>query len=62
MATASASPSSPPSRVEVALGELGDATLDLLRSARDMYSVFVRTLYYIARGKREPGAVVHQMY
>jgi phospholipid/cholesterol/gamma-HCH transport system permease protein len=62
MATAKASPSSPPSRVEVALGELGDTTLDLLRSARDMYSVFVRTLYYVARGKREPGAVVHQMY
>jgi len=51
-----------PSRVVLALGEIGAATIDLLRSTRDMYSVFVRTLYYVFRGKREPGAVVHQMY
>jgi len=25
-------------------------------------SVFVRTLYYVARGKREKGAIVRQMY
>jgi phospholipid/cholesterol/gamma-HCH transport system permease protein len=41
---------------------LGAAALDLLRGARDLYSVFVRTLYYCARGRREPGAVVLQMY
>lgn len=41
---------------------LGATGLDLFYSAREMYSVFVRTLYYTVRGKREPGAVVNQMY
>ncbi len=47
-----------PSGVEA----LGAAGIDLFQAARDMYSVFVRTLYYTVRGKREPGAVVTQMY
>ena len=47
-----------PSGVEA----LGAAVLDLAYGAREMYSVFVRTLYYSFRGKREPGAVVQQMY
>ena len=29
---------------------------------RELYSVLVRTLYYVARGKREKGALVQQMY
>jgi phospholipid/cholesterol/gamma-HCH transport system permease protein len=41
---------------------LGAAVIDLFNGARDMYSVFVRTLYYTFRGKHEPGAVVTQMY
>ena len=49
-------------RIETTLAEIGGTTLDLLRSVRDMYSVFVQTLYYSVRGKREPGAVVQQMY
>jgi phospholipid/cholesterol/gamma-HCH transport system permease protein len=41
---------------------IGAAVLDLGHGAAELYSVFVRTLYYVVRGKREPGAVVAQMY
>ncbi len=41
---------------------LGAVALDLFEGARGIYSVLVRTLYYLARGRREPGAVVQQMY
>ena len=44
------------------LGTLGAAGIDLFLGAKDLYSVFVRTLYYTARGKKEPGATVHQLY
>jgi phospholipid/cholesterol/gamma-HCH transport system permease protein len=44
------------------VGSLGAAGLDLLIGGRDLYSVFVRTLYYVARGRREKGALVRQMY
>ena len=51
-----------PSRIDATLSEIGATLFDMLRSARDLYSVFVQTLYYVVRGKREPGAVVQQMY
>jgi phospholipid/cholesterol/gamma-HCH transport system permease protein len=41
---------------------LGSQALDLFAGGRDLYSVFVRTLYYVVRGKREKGALVQQMY
>ncbi len=41
---------------------VGAAGLDLLLGGREMYSVFVRTLYYVFRGRRERGAVVRQMF
>jgi phospholipid/cholesterol/gamma-HCH transport system permease protein len=44
------------------VADLGAAALDLFVGGREMYSVFVRTLYYVFRGKREKGAVVRQMY
>jgi phospholipid/cholesterol/gamma-HCH transport system permease protein len=44
------------------LATLGKAALDLAASARDLYAVFVKTLYYCARGVRQPGAVLRQMY
>ena len=44
------------------VANLGAGAIDLLVGARELYSVFVRTLYYIVRGKREKGAVVQQMY
>src|ERR1700733_11400272 len=31
-------------------------------AAKELYSVFVRTLYYVVRGKRQKGALVRQMY
>ncbi|MCL2824347.1 MAG: ABC transporter permease [Polyangiaceae bacterium] len=60
--TPAANQASVAQRIESTIGEIGAATLDLLRAMRDMYSVFVQTLYYTVRGKREPGAVVQQMY
>ena len=45
-----------------AIGALGAAAIDLLIGGRELYSVFVRTLYYTARGRREKGALLQQMY
>jgi phospholipid/cholesterol/gamma-HCH transport system permease protein len=50
----------PPPRGAVAA--LGKTALDLAGGARDLYSVFVKTLYYCARGVRQPGAILRQMY
>jgi phospholipid/cholesterol/gamma-HCH transport system permease protein len=44
------------------VGQLGAAAIDLLIGGRELYSVFVRTLYYTANGKKEKGAVARQMY
>jgi phospholipid/cholesterol/gamma-HCH transport system permease protein len=44
------------------LGDLGASGVDLFLSGKELYSVFVRTLYYVFRGKREKGAVLRQMY
>jgi phospholipid/cholesterol/gamma-HCH transport system permease protein len=44
------------------VGALGAAAIDLAIGGRELYSVFVRTLYYTARGRRDKGAVVRQMY
>ncbi len=41
---------------------LGAAAIDLVLGGREMYSVFVRTLYYVFRGKREKGALWQQMF
>jgi phospholipid/cholesterol/gamma-HCH transport system permease protein len=41
---------------------LGAGALNIIELVRDIYSVFVRTLYYCVRGRREPGAVVQYMY
>ncbi len=45
-----------------AVGTLGAAAIDLMIGGRELYSVFVRTLYYVFRGRREKGALVRQMY
>ena len=55
----------PPSQGPLPVGvvkEVGAAALALARTARELYSLFVRTLYYTFRGKREPGAVTTYMY
>ena len=44
------------------IGALGAAALELLVGGRELYSVFVKTLYYTFRGRRERGAVTRQMY
>jgi phospholipid/cholesterol/gamma-HCH transport system permease protein len=49
-----------PARTGVEL--IGAAVLDLLTTARELYSVFVRTLHYCVSGRREPGSVLAQMY
>lgn len=43
-------------------GEIGAVALDLLDGAKGMYSVLVRTLYYMVKGRTEKGALVTQMY
>jgi phospholipid/cholesterol/gamma-HCH transport system permease protein len=45
-----------------AVAQLGAAAIDLFAGGRELYSVFVQTLYHAARGKRERGAVVRQMF
>jgi phospholipid/cholesterol/gamma-HCH transport system permease protein len=44
------------------LYDTGAAGIDLFLGARELYSVFVRTLFYVFRGKREKGAVLKQLY
>ncbi|MFO0736259.1 MAG: ABC transporter permease [Labilithrix sp.] len=44
------------------VGLLGAAAIDLLIGGRELYSVFVRALYYTFNGRREKGALVQQMY
>jgi len=44
------------------VASLGEAGLDLIRAGLALYSVFVRTLYYVFRGRRERGALASQMY
>ena len=43
-------------------GELGAGAIDLLIGGRELYSVFLRTLYYVFRGRKEKGALAKQMY
>jgi phospholipid/cholesterol/gamma-HCH transport system permease protein len=44
------------------VASVGGAGLELWVSARELYSVFVRTLYYALRGRRDKGSVALQMY
>jgi phospholipid/cholesterol/gamma-HCH transport system permease protein len=43
-------------------GTVGASVIELLIGGRELYSVFVRTLYYTFRGRREKGALVAQLY
>lgn len=45
-----------------ALFSIGVRVVDLFRSARQLYSVFIRTLYYSFRGRSRKGAVLQSMY
>jgi phospholipid/cholesterol/gamma-HCH transport system permease protein len=53
-------PGSPEEPGGVAL--LGSEAIGLFQTGRELYSIFVRTLYYTFRGRREPGAALEQMY
>jgi phospholipid/cholesterol/gamma-HCH transport system permease protein len=44
------------------VGFIGAAAMELVNEGLELYSVFVRTLYYVARGRREKGATLRQMY
>jgi phospholipid/cholesterol/gamma-HCH transport system permease protein len=50
--------SKPPTMIH----ELGSGALSLSDTAKDMYSLFVKTIYYCFRGRREPGAVAYYCY
>jgi phospholipid/cholesterol/gamma-HCH transport system permease protein len=61
-------PSSAVGHVEHELDErgfvatVGHTAMQLVATALELYSVFVRTLYYCFAGTREPGAVLAAMY
>ena len=44
------------------LAAVGALVFDLAASGRQLYAIFVQTLYYIARGTRQPGAIARQCY
>jgi phospholipid/cholesterol/gamma-HCH transport system permease protein len=44
------------------LAYTGATGMTLVRTGLELYSLFVRTLYYCVRGRREPGAVSYYMY
>jgi phospholipid/cholesterol/gamma-HCH transport system permease protein len=44
------------------IAALGALVVGLVREGAALYSVFVRTLHYVARGRREKGATLRQMY
>ncbi|MBK8258787.1 MAG: ABC transporter permease [Polyangiaceae bacterium] len=44
------------------VGLIGAEAIGLFQTARELYSIFVRTLYYTFRGRTEPGAVRDQLY
>lgn len=54
--------SSQSSGIATALAGLGGATLELVATGRELRSLLVRTLYYCARGRHEPGAVTRSMF
>jgi phospholipid/cholesterol/gamma-HCH transport system permease protein len=44
------------------VAEVGFLAVDAARQGRDLYRVFIRTLYFTFRGKAEKGAFVDQLY
>jgi len=44
------------------VGLIGAQAIELVNVGRELYSVFVRTLYYCVYGRREKGAIVERMY
>ena len=44
------------------IASVGAGAIGLFNVGKELYSVFVRTLYYVAYGRREKGAVLQQMY
>ncbi len=57
-----AAPDSPWGPLERTAAALGRTALSAFEAGRGLYSVLFRTLYYLVRGRREPGAVLQQMY
>jgi phospholipid/cholesterol/gamma-HCH transport system permease protein len=55
-------PAPPPDAPPGFVASLGGLFVGLARSGAEIYGVLVRTLYYSVRGRREPGAVLAQMY
>jgi phospholipid/cholesterol/gamma-HCH transport system permease protein len=44
------------------VADVGATAISLFRTGAELYSVFVRTLYYCWFGRTEPGAIARQMY
>lgn len=60
--TADATPERAPARPTGLAAELGRGAIGLWGIGTGIYSVFVRTLFYCFRGRREPGATAFYMY
>jgi len=62
-ASTESAPSGPvPQRKPRVVVQLGAVAIELWRTFAQLYTVFVRTLYFCVRGKREPGAIPYYMY
>lgn len=62
MTAEAAAEQAPPPAEPAGVALLGATAIDLFQGARELYSVFVRTLYYTAKGRREPGVLPMQLY
>lgn len=51
-----------PRNVSGAAAALGSLALSLYRAGRELYEIFVRTLYWTAKGTREPGVVARYCF
>ena len=51
-----------PNMLRDLLVSVGGVGLDLLRSARELWSLYQRTFTYVLRGRREPGLLSSQLY
>jgi phospholipid/cholesterol/gamma-HCH transport system permease protein len=60
--TASTETTSPPKSEEGLAASVGRAAFEGIESAREIYGVLVRTLYYVARARTDRDAVFRQMY
>ena len=45
-----------------AVARLGEEALTFVQTGRELYGIFIRTLYFCVRGRREPGSIAFYMH